>query len=75
MANAKVSELLKQSEEDLNGELLHLQEEQFKLRMRKSTGQLGQVHLLKQNRRDIARVKTVLAQKAKEAAQNAGEGE
>ena len=60
----KASELREKSKEDLNKDLLTLREEQFKLRMQKSTGQLGQSHLLKQNQRDIARVKTVLTQKA-----------
>ena len=60
----KASELRDKSVEDLNKELLTLREEQFKLRMQKSTGQLGQTHLLKHNQRDIARVKTVLNEKA-----------
>ena len=60
----KASELREKSIEDLNKQLLDLREEQFKLRMQSSTGQLGQTHLLKQNQRDIARVKTVLTQKA-----------
>ena len=60
----KGNELREKSVEDLNQELLSLRSEQFKLRMQKSTGQLGQSHLLKQNQRDIARVKTVITQKA-----------
>ena len=60
----KVSELREKSVEDLDKDLLTLREEQFKLRMQKSTGQLGQSHLLQQNQRSIARVKTVLTQKA-----------
>ncbi len=60
----KASELREKSVEDLNKDLLTLREEQFKLRMQKSTGQMGQSHLLRQNQRDIARVKTVLTQKA-----------
>ena len=60
----KASELREKSSEDLNKQLLTLREEQFKLRMQQSTGQLGQTHLLKQNQRDIARVKTVLKEKA-----------
>ena len=60
----KASELREKSAEDLNKQLLTLREEQFKLRMQKSTGQLGQTHLLQQNQREIARVKTVLNQKA-----------
>jgi large subunit ribosomal protein L29 len=59
----KASELREKSAEELNAELLKLREEQFKLRMAKSTGQLGQSHLLKQTKQDIARVKTVLQQK------------
>ena len=62
----KAGELRDKSVEDLNRELLTLREEQFRLRMQKSTGQLGQTHLLRQNQRDIARVKTVLTQKAGE---------
>ena len=60
----KASELREQSPEDLNKKLLSLREDQFKLRMQKSTGQLGQTHLLQQNQRDIARVKTLLNEKA-----------
>ena len=60
----KVSELREKSPEDLNKQLLTLREAQFKLRMQQSTGQLGQTHLHKQNQRDIARVKTLLNQKA-----------
>ncbi len=62
----KAIELREKSVEDLGKDLLTLREEQFKLRMQKSTGQLGQSHLLGQNQRDIARVKTVLTQIAGE---------
>lgn len=60
----KATELREKSVEELNADLLKLLEEQFKLRMQKATGQLAQTHLLKQTRQDIARVKTVLRQKA-----------
>ncbi len=60
----KATELREKSVEELNAELLKQLEEQFKLRMQASTGQLNQTHLLKQTRRDIARIKTVLNQKA-----------
>ncbi|MHA7817878.1 MAG: 50S ribosomal protein L29 [Pseudohaliea sp.] len=60
--NAK--ELKDKSTEALGKQLLELREDQFKLRMQKATGQLGQTHLLKQSQRDIARVKTVLREKA-----------
>ena len=60
----KASEIREKSVQDLEKQLLSLREQQFKLRMQKSTGQLGQTHLLQQNQREIARVKTVLNEKA-----------
>lgn len=60
----KAAELREKSVEDLNKELLTLLREQFNLRMQKTSGQLSQNHLLNQVRKDIARVKTVLSQKA-----------
>ncbi|CAM5187459.1 50S ribosomal protein L29 [Alishewanella longhuensis] len=60
----KASELKAKSVEELNAELLGLLREQFNLRMQAATGQLAQSHLLKQVRRDIARVKTILTEKA-----------
>lgn len=59
----KASELRSKSAEELGKQLLELREEQFKLRMQKATGQLGQTHFLKQTQRDIARLKTVLTEK------------
>jgi large subunit ribosomal protein L29 len=60
----KASELREKSVEELNGVLLAQLKEQFKLRMQASTGQLNQTHLLAQARKDIARIKTALRQKA-----------
>jgi len=59
----KSSELRGKNAEELNGELLSQLEAQFKLRMQASTGQLNQTHLMKQARRDIARIKTILQEK------------
>ena len=60
----KASELREKSVEELNGVLLDQLKEQFKLRLQASTGQLNQSHLLAQVRKDIARIKTALSQKA-----------
>lgn len=60
----KASELREKSVEELNGALLAQLKEQFKLRMQAATGQLGQSHLLAKTRKDIARIKTALKQKA-----------
>ena len=59
----KANELKEKSVEELNAELLNLLRKQFELRMQLNTGQLAQAHLVKEVRRDIARVKTVLNQK------------
>ena len=52
--------------EELYEELLRLRKEQFSLRMQDASGQLGQYHLLKQVKKDIARVKTIMTEKQKE---------
>ena len=62
----KAVDLKEKSTEELNGQLEELLKEQFNLRMQKASGQLEQAHQLKAVRRDIARVKTVLTQKAGE---------
>lgn len=59
----KAAELREKSVEELGAELLKLREAQFKLRMKHSTGQLTQTHLLTINKQDIARVKTQLSAK------------
>jgi len=61
----KASELRDKSVEDLGKELNGLLREQFNLRMQKGTGQLAQSHRVSQVRREIARVKTILNEKAK----------
>ncbi|HGS4755963.1 TPA: 50S ribosomal protein L29 [Vibrio parahaemolyticus] len=60
----KAQDLREKSVEELNAELMNLLREQFNLRMQAATGQLQQIHTLKAVRRDIARVKTVLTEKA-----------
>ena len=56
----KATELREKTAPELKEELLRLRKEQFGLRMQKASGQLGQTHMMKEMRRDIARVKTVL---------------
>jgi len=60
----KANELKEKSIEELNTELLALLREQFNYRMQASTGQLAQTHLLRTVRRNIARVKTIITEKA-----------
>jgi large subunit ribosomal protein L29 len=63
----KASELRSKDESALKQELDGLLRAHFNLRMQKATGQLGQTSELKKVKRDIARVKTVLNEKAKGA--------
>ncbi len=58
------SELKAKSVDELNGELTSLLREGFNLRMQKATGQLTQPHQIRLNRRNIARIKTIMSQKA-----------
>ena len=60
----KAQELREKSITELNDELLRLRKEEFSLRMQFASGQLGQTHLVKEMRRDIARVKTLMKEKA-----------
>lgn len=70
----KASELKEKSVEELKNELVELRKEQFNLRMQRATAQTEQTHTLKNVRRDIARVKTVLNQKAQASDSSVVEG-
>ena len=58
------TELKAKSVDELNEELISLLKEQFNLRMQHTTGQLEKTDQLKKVRRSIARVKTILTEKA-----------
>ncbi len=60
----KASELQQKSVEELKGELTALLKAQFSLRMQHATGQLANTSEIKRVRKDVARVLTVLNQKA-----------
>ena len=62
-----VKEMREKSADDLNKELVELVREQFNLRMQNGTGQLARPHQMKEVRRNIARVKTILREKASKA--------
>lgn len=59
-----VSELRDKSVEELQTQLSDFYKEQFECRMQKSTGQMTKTHLLKAVAKNIARIKTVLTEKA-----------
>ena len=64
----KAADLRQKDVAALQGEVKDLQKAHFGLRMQKATQQLGNLSQLRVTRRDIARAKTILAQKKKEAA-------
>lgn len=60
----KASDLRTKSADELNKELLELLKAQFSLRMQKATQQLSNFSQIGKVRRDIARVRTLLREKA-----------
>ncbi|MFO1519767.1 MAG: 50S ribosomal protein L29 [bacterium] len=58
-------ELRSRTPDDLKTQVHEMQEELFKLRLQKGTGQLEKSHRLKEVKRDIARAMTVLNEKLK----------
>ncbi len=60
----KASELREKSATELQTELESLLKAQFNLRMQRATQQLSNTSQIRQVRRDIARVRTVMAQNA-----------
>ena len=60
----KVSELRTKSLDELNKELLDLLKAQFGLRMQLATQQLSNTSQMSKVRRDIARVRTLIREKA-----------
>ncbi|KJV07620.1 50S ribosomal protein L29 [Methylocucumis oryzae] len=60
----KITELRQKTKDELGNILLDLARERFNLRMQKGTGQLTKSDQIKKVRRTIARVKTVLKEKA-----------
>ncbi len=67
----KATELRTKSVDELNAELIELRRAQFSMRMQLATQQLNKVDQIRKVRRDVARVRTVLAEKSKSSAKAA----
>ena len=61
----KASELREKSENDLHLRERELNEQLFKLRFQRSTGAMENPSKMRQVRKDIARIKTLLKEKSK----------
>ncbi len=59
-----VNELRELTLDELQTELLSLRKEQFTLRMKKASGALDKTHFVTVVRRAIAKVKTIMTEKA-----------
>ncbi len=60
----KADDLRAKTQDQLTDELASLTKEQFNLRFQKATGQLEKTARVKEVRRDIARIKTIAAEKS-----------
>ncbi len=59
----KASDIRTKTVDELGDELERLKKEQFNLRFQRATGQLEKTARIREVRRDIARVKTIAAEK------------
>ena len=60
----KAADVRLKTDDELKDQLAALKKEQFNLRFQRATGQLENTARVRVVRRDIARIKTILAQKA-----------
>ena len=67
----KANEIRKMSSEDLNSKVNELKNELFNLRFRLATGQLDNPSSIKNVKRDIARVKTIIRERELEVGKEA----
>ncbi|MCB1413201.1 MAG: 50S ribosomal protein L29 [Xanthobacteraceae bacterium] len=63
MAKLKIEDVRTMSEDQMSDAIANLKKERFNLRFQRATGQLENTSRLREARREIARIKTVAAQK------------
>ncbi len=61
----KAEEVRTKTPDQLKADLVQLQKEQFNLRFQRASGQLENTARVRQVRRDIARIKTILGERAR----------
>ena len=67
-ATMNANELRDKTPDELRDQLVQLKKEAFNLRFQQATGQIENTARMRTVRRDVARIKTVLNQKAADAA-------
>ncbi len=60
----KAADIRSMTPDQLDEQLANLKKEQFNLRFQKATGQLEKTARVREIRRDIARIRTILAEKS-----------
>lgn len=68
MANKVAEDLRTKSPDQLKEQLLQLRKEAFNLRFQRANGQLENTDRVRQVRREIAKVKTIMGEKARAGA-------
>lgn len=68
MANKVAEDLRTKSPDQLKEQLLQLRKEAFNLRFQRANGQLENTDRIRQVRREIAKVKTIMGEKARAVA-------
>jgi len=63
MATKKIEDVRAMSPDQMEDAILNLKKERFNLRFQRATGQLENTSRLREARREIARIKTIAAQK------------
>ena len=63
MANKELDKLRSMSVSDLNKSLEAIYKEQFEDNLKLKTGQLNEVHKIRLNKNQVARIKTVISEK------------
>jgi large subunit ribosomal protein L29 len=71
MAQTKIADVRGKSADELTEMLTGLRKEQFNLRFQRATGQLEATGRIKEVRRDIARVKTIMGERSRAAQKQA----
>ncbi len=64
----KPADIRAKTADELNDQLLALKKEQFNLRFQKASGQLENTARVRQVRKDIARIKTILGERTSSSA-------
>ena len=70
MANKELDKLRSMSVSDLNESLETIYKEQFQDNLKLKTGQLNDTHKIRLNRKQVARIKTVISEKSNAGDEN-----